>query len=66
MGYPTADLTVFDPHRQWVPAGSDWISRGVNSPFWGQPLTGRVTHTLVGGRLVYRLDEQGAGFPSGA
>ena len=29
-------------------------SRGKNSPWMGYMMTGKVSHTLVGGRLVYR------------
>jgi dihydroorotase len=32
------------------------VSQGHNSPFLGHMLRGRVTHTLLGGRIVYRLD----------
>jgi dihydroorotase len=34
-------------------AAEDVVSRGRNSPFLGRELTGRVTHTLVGGKVVF-------------
>ena len=50
-----ADVTVVDPDLDFAlePSGSRSLSR--NSPFWGRPLRGRATHTLVDGRLVYEL-----------
>lgn len=49
----TADVCVFDPAAHWTPDETTWLSRGRNSPFWGQSLKGRVTHTLLAGRLVF-------------
>lgn len=70
LGLPTqeirvgevADLAIFDPQRTWQPALDGWHSLGKNTPFYRQSLTGRVTHTLVGGQLVYRLGDQGGEF----
>jgi len=50
-----ADICVFDPAAAWVPAQGGWLSAGRNTPFWEWPLSGRVTATLAGGRLVYAL-----------
>jgi len=49
----TADVCVFDPDVRWTLTPQTLVSRGHNSPFLGRELRGRVTHTLVGGRLVY-------------
>jgi dihydroorotase len=49
----TADVCLFDPKARWTLTESDFVSRGRNSPFLGRELTGRVTHTLVGGKLVF-------------
>jgi len=51
-----ADVTVFDPRHDWTLDATSMRSRGHNSPFFGQRLRGRVTQTLVGGRLVHDLD----------
>jgi dihydroorotase len=50
-----ADVTVVDPDLDFTltPEGSKSLSR--NSPFWGRPLKGRATHTIVGGRVVFEL-----------
>jgi dihydroorotase len=49
----TADVCIFDPKARWRLRAEDMVSRGRNTPFLGRELQGQVTHTLVGGRLVY-------------
>jgi len=49
----TADICVFDPHERWTVTAESIVSRGRNTPFLGWELRGRVTHTLIGGELVY-------------
>jgi len=48
-----ADVTIFDPDATWVVNDEQWQSSGSNTPFWGQTMTGQVTHTFVNGRLVF-------------
>ena len=48
-----ADVTIVDPEAQWVVEPEQFRSRGRNTPFTGWKLKGRVTTTLVGGRVVY-------------
>lgn len=48
-----ADICIFDPEQHWILKASDLKSEGKNTPFLGWELRGRVTHTLLGGRLVY-------------
>jgi dihydroorotase len=50
-----ADITVFSPHLPWVVDPTDFRSKGRNSPFAGQQLTGRATCTIVGGRIVHNV-----------
>lgn len=52
-----ADICIFDPERHWQVIAQNWLSAGRNTPYWGQNLTGRVTHTLLNGRVAYRLTE---------
>jgi len=54
VGAP-ADLCLFDPARAWRVEPAALRSQGRNTPFVGYELTGRVTHTIVGGKLVYEL-----------
>lgn len=48
-----ADLCIFDPDATWTVAADTLRSQGKNTPFLGQTLTGRVRHTLVGGRPAF-------------
>ncbi len=50
-----ADIALFDPELEWTASGADWLSRGVNTPFYGATFKGRVTQTLLGGRVVHSL-----------
>lgn len=51
-----ADICVFDPQVRWTLQENQLMSRGRNTPFLGWELTGRVTHTLLGGEVVYESD----------
>lgn len=48
-----ADVCLFNPHHVWSLEPHIITSRGHNSPFLGWEFRGRVTHTLLAGRLVY-------------
>jgi dihydroorotase len=52
----TADVCIFDPTAHWMLSADKFVSRGRNSPFLGWEFSGRVTHTLVGGEVVFELD----------
>ncbi len=52
----TADLCIIDPDTEWECQPADFHSRGKNSPFAGWPFRGTVTHTFVGGELVYEAN----------
>jgi dihydroorotase len=49
-----ADIAVIDPTRQWTVEPSQFYSKSRNTPFGGRALKGAVTHTLVGGRVLYQ------------
>jgi len=53
VGSP-ADICIFDPEATWQLTPEALKSRGKNSPWTGYMMTGKVRHTLVGGRLAYR------------
>lgn len=45
-----ADVTVFDPDREWVWQRNETAGKSQNNPFYGWPLKGRAVATIVGGR----------------
>ncbi|AGA91281.1 dihydroorotase, multifunctional complex type [Thioflavicoccus mobilis 8321] len=48
-----ADICIFDPEARWTLEPARMLSLGHNTPFLGQELKGRVSWTLLAGRLVY-------------
>ncbi|MBD3670276.1 MAG: dihydroorotase [Gammaproteobacteria bacterium] len=49
-----ADVCIFDPQQHWRLDAQTMQSAGHNTPFLGWDLKGRVTHTLLNGRLSYQ------------
>jgi len=49
-----ADITIIDPRETWVVDPAQLKSKGKNTPFEGWKMKGRVTHTIVGGKVVYK------------
>ena len=49
-----ADLCIFDPAAFWALTPQTLRSQGKNTPWLRRELQGRVTHTLVGGALVFK------------
>lgn len=52
VGMP-ADVCVFDPQVPWRVLPEVLRSQGKNTPFVGYEMAGRVSATLVGGRVVF-------------
>jgi dihydroorotase len=48
-----ADVAVLDPAAEWTVTAEALRSRSKNSPWKGKRLTGRCTHTIVGGKIVH-------------
>ncbi len=48
-----ADVTVFDPTREWQFDKSATASKSLNSPFYGWPLKGKAVATIVAGKTVW-------------
>jgi len=48
-----ADVTVFDPDREWGFERETTASQSFNSPFYGWPLKGKAVATIVGGRKAW-------------
>ena len=53
-GGSVADVTVFDPAREWTVDPKAFVSKGRNSPYGGQTLQGLVMCTIVGGKIVHQ------------
>lgn len=53
VGAP-ADLCVVDPRAIWELTPSQMFSAGKHSPFHGWEFRGHVTHTVIGGGLVFQ------------
>ena len=52
-----ADITIIDPHKQWVVDPDRFHSKGRNTPFSGQKLTGQVWGTIKAGQFLMREGE---------
>ena len=50
-----ADVVVFDPDEEWTFTAEESKSKSKNSPFLGRKFFGRVKATIVGGKIVHRL-----------
>jgi dihydroorotase len=46
-----ADVTIFNPHQRWTYEESKIVSKSKNSPFVGKKLHGKVTWTIVAGKI---------------
>ncbi len=49
-----ADITLFDPEVAWTCESDDLVSISHNTPFIGQPLTGRPLGIVSNGRILLR------------
>ena len=60
-----ADITIFDPHMQWIIDDQKLKQMVKWSPYHGRKVTGKVTRTIVNGTEVYDgeniVAEKGAG-----
>ncbi len=48
-----ADITIFDPNATYQIHAADFVGKATNMPFEGRQVTGRVTNTIFGGKVVY-------------
>ena len=48
-----ADLTIFDPNKEYIYTKDMVVSKSKNSPFIDEKLKGKVMYTIVGGRIVF-------------
>jgi dihydroorotase len=52
----TANITIFDPNKEWVVDVNKFVSLGKNTPLDGAKLTGKVVATIYQGNLIYKDD----------
>lgn len=50
-----ADITIIDPLAEWVYEKKNIRSLSKNSPFIGWKLKAKITHVMVGGRILFGL-----------
>ncbi len=50
-----ADVTIIDPALAWTVDVNRFRGKSRNCPFHGWPVTGRATHTIVGGAVRWEL-----------
>ena len=49
-----ADVCIFNPKTNWTVKAENFVSAGHNTPFADWELQGKVTYTLLDGRIVYQ------------
>ncbi len=50
-----ADIVIIDPREKWVVDGRQFKSHCISTPLDNIEMTGRVTHTFVGGKLKFAI-----------
>ena len=48
-----ADITIFDPNKEYVYLKENIVSKSKNTPWINKKLKGQVRYTVVSGRIVY-------------
>lgn len=51
-----ADITIFDPNREYVFLKEKIVSKSKNSPWINKRLKGQVKYTIVSGKVVYERE----------
>ena len=51
-----ADIVILDTEDKYTINSSDFVSMGKCTPFDGMEVYGRVTHTIAGGKEVYKYE----------
>jgi dihydroorotase len=50
-----ADITIFDPNKEYIYKKENIVSKSKNTPFIGKKLKGQVVYTIVNGKVVYSI-----------
>lgn len=48
-----ADICIYNPETSWMMKADNMLSAGRNTPFEGWEFKGKVTHTLLNGKVVF-------------
>ena len=48
-----ADITIFDPNKEYIYTEEMIVSKSKNTPYIGKKLKGQVKYTIVNGEIVY-------------
>jgi dihydroorotase len=51
-----ADITIFDPEKEWRVDPATFVSKGHNNPWAGATFKGKIMATLSDGRFIYKDD----------
>ena len=51
-----ANITIFDPDREWIVDSRNFASKGKNTPYDGYKFKGKVMATVVNGKMAYMDD----------
>jgi dihydroorotase len=51
-----ADVTIFDPNREWIVDSGSFASKGKNTPYDGYNFKGKIITTIAAGQVVYKSD----------
>jgi len=49
-----ADITVFDPNKEWIVNSQSFFSKGKNTPLDGYEFKGKVMASIFAGNIVYK------------
>jgi dihydroorotase len=49
-----ADVTLFDPNKEWIADSRDFASKGKNTPFDGCHFKGKIIMTIVAGKVAHK------------
>ena len=49
-----ADITIFDPNKEYIYTEEMIVSKSKNTPYIGKKLKGQVKYTIVDGEIVYK------------
>jgi dihydroorotase len=48
-----ANITILDPHREWIVNSRNFASKGKNTPYDGYQFKGKVMATMANGKIIY-------------